>query len=87
MVTNVLKLELYVPLRLTNQSMKLLLLQNLLCSTKFFVSGNNNRVNKNILNTGYSPDNLIFTGFLEYTDYRKLISCTYGCLDGSNKKK
>ncbi len=41
---------------------------------KFFVSGDHNRVNKNILNSDYIPDNLIFTGFLEYTDYRKLIS-------------
>ena len=42
---------------------------------KFFVSGDNTRVdNRNLTEAEYTPNNLLFTGFLDYTDYRNLIS-------------
>ena len=41
---------------------------------KFFVSGDHNRVSKNLLDAHQTLSNLLFTGFLDYPDYRKLIS-------------
>lgn len=41
---------------------------------KFFVSGDHNRVNKNLSDVHQTLSNLLFTGFLNHTDYRHLIS-------------
>jgi hypothetical protein len=41
---------------------------------KFFVSGDHNRINKNLSYINPLPSNLLFTGFLDYPNYRKLIS-------------
>ena len=41
---------------------------------KFFVSGDQKRANKDLTTVEVLPKNLVFTGFLEYSDYRTLIS-------------
>ena len=46
----------------------------LIPDVKFFVSGDHNRVNKNFSDADQTLSNLLFTGFLDYPDYRKLIS-------------
>ena len=46
----------------------------LIPDVKFFVSGDHNRIYKNLLDADHNPSNLLFTGFLDYRDYRKLIS-------------
>ena len=46
----------------------------LIPEVKFFISGDHNRVTRNLSDADPIPNNLIFTGFLEYIDYRKLIS-------------
>ena len=46
----------------------------LIPAVKFFVSGDHNRIYKNLLEADSTPSNLLFTGFLDYRDYRKLIS-------------
>src|SRR5215208_663276 len=46
----------------------------LIPKVKFFMSGDHHRGTKNLSDIDPIPNNLIFTGFLEYIDYRKLIS-------------
>ena len=42
---------------------------------KFFISGDHTRVdNRHLRDAEYTPNNLLFTGFLAYSDYRNLIS-------------
>lgn len=46
----------------------------LIPDVKFFVSGDHKRVIKNLSDVDHIPNNLLFTGFLDYPDYRRLIS-------------
>lgn len=46
----------------------------LIPEVNFFVSGDNNRINRMLTKGVNLPNNLLFTGFLEYEDYKTLIS-------------